>query len=426
MGRSITFVSTAVFAGLALAFVEPAESRAQGETFSIIDVHAHLIRGPGRGFDMAAEGAVQMMNAHGIATSIVMPSPRPVRKKPFFNADDFIAAIRKYPGRLLYLGGNSLNILLHGHADPATVTDTVRAKFAKRAHHLIDNGAIGFGEMGGLHISRFDRHPYSFVPADHPLLRDLADIAASRNVPISLHMDALEKEIETPGRLKAFPNNPGRLPATIGDLEKLLAHNPAAKIIWDHGGSDRLGDLTAQTVGRLMDAHPNLYMSLRVTAPRAADTNKLISGRALDPTWRSVLVRHSDRFMIGIDYFYLDPEFRGPRKEFSRRTKVRLQLANAFLSLLQPDIARKIARLNAIRIYRLSPEQAPADIPGLRKPSVSIGDVPGRGGKKRGKKARAGAAKSSGGTCRDGNMAQCKLSCQRGRQRACERLKRGN
>jgi predicted TIM-barrel fold metal-dependent hydrolase len=217
--------------------------------------------------------------------------------------------------------------------------------------------------------------------------------------------------MKTPPNLAKFPKNPGTFPATIPALERLLAHNRKARIIWDHGGTDHLGDFSAATVGGLMDRYDNLYVSLKVPGPKAQSVVKLFRAGALDPEWRSLLSRHSDRFVIGTDTFYAGPDGTGVIAEFAKYAQTRLRLTSQFLSLLPAELARKIGRDNALRLYRLSPEQAPNEIPTVATTASPPSPAP---------------VKRAGGTCRDGNMAACTIACQRGFKKACARLKRGN
>ena len=61
-----------------------------------------------------------------------------------------------------------------------------------------------------------------------------------------------------PSHLKS-PPNPPRLHANIAAFERLLAHNPRAKIIWDHAGWDNTGYRTADLCRRLLkDYHIEL------------------------------------------------------------------------------------------------------------------------------------------------------------------------
>jgi len=333
------------------------EARAQRSDVAILDTHAHLVPDRQLGFDDALAAAVATMDRYGIETTILMSPPRSSEVKGNYELDDFAAAAQRYPGRFRFMGGGgSLNPILHGHADPSELTTKVRDAFATEARRLIQAGALGFGEMSSLHVSLAEKHQYAFVPADHPLLLLLADIAAEQNVPIDLHCDAAASEQTTPERLARFPTNPKRMPATIPALERLLAHNTNARIIWDHAGTDHLGDFTPKRINMMLDKYPNLFLSLKIAGPRASTENKVISGKSLDGAWRDLLIRHADRFVIGTDSFYGGKAAAGVIAEFTRITEPHMRTTRLFLSKLPPDVARQIARENARRLYRLQPQ----------------------------------------------------------------------
>ena len=324
-----------------------------------VDVHMHLIGGRGQGQDFggAVDAAIQEMERFGISMAIVLPPPQ-IDDQQVYDASAFVNALRRHCGRFTHLGGGGeLNSTIHRYTDPAGVTDAVKRDFAAVAESIIDGGAVGFGEMASLHLSATAGHPYEFVPADHPLLRVLADVAARRDVPIDLHMDAVDGEMPTPSRFAA-PPNPPQLADTMGALTRLLAYNPKARIVWAHGGSDPLGAMTPAAIGRMMDAHSNLFVSLRIVGPQAPMMNKAFTGMGLDPGWKDLLTRHADRFVIGTDSFVVSPSVHGggPGVRFAERNAPKLQATVRFLSLLPPDVAAKIGGENAMRIYKLPPK----------------------------------------------------------------------
>ena len=327
-----------------------------------VDVHMHLVagmtgRGPGSrsDFDSAVENAIREMDQFGIAVALVLPPPQVDDQRPYDHAD-FAAALRRFGGRFAYLGGGGLlNAMIHRYQDTAKVTESTKREFATAAEKIIDAGAIGFGEMALLHLSATQGHPYEFVPANHPLFLVLADVAARRDVPIDLHMDAVDGETPTPPNFSS-PPNPPRLADTIGGLERLLRHNPKARVVWAHGASDPVGPMSPTTIGRLMDAHANLFVSLRIVGAQAPTMkNKVLAAGGIEPAWRELIVRHPDRFVIGTDSFMVAATMRGsgPGTTFAERSTPKLQATLHFLSLLPPELARKLARDNATRIYRL-------------------------------------------------------------------------
>jgi predicted TIM-barrel fold metal-dependent hydrolase len=321
-----------------------------------IDAHVHLIAGRGehKDFEGATIEAIGHMDRLGIRKAIILPPPQ-VTSQDGYDYPAFVHALSKYPDRFSFLGGGGeLNAILHNFNDASSVTAGVKRTFADQAEQTIRDGAIGFGEIASLHISAAPGHPYMFVPADHPLLRILADVAAKFNVPIDLHMDAADSEISIPSRFKD-EDNPSILPSTISSLRRLLKHNPDTKVVWAHGGSDPLGSMSPAIIGKLMDEYLNLYVSLRVVGGRAPMHNKLLAFGDIVPEWIDLLNRHSDRFVIGSDSFFVSPNLRGhgPGVRFAQRNVPKLRATKHFLSLLPPSVARKIARDNAVRIYGL-------------------------------------------------------------------------
>jgi hypothetical protein len=339
-------------------FLQPVFTKAESKfELKFIDTHVHLISGRSDKEDYAGSVnvAISHMDRLGISKAFVLPPPQ-ISTQDWSDYSSFAETLNKYQDRFLFLGGGGeLNTRLHEYSDPSAVTGDVMRSFAEQAEQIIRDGAIGFGEIASLHISAVPGHPFEFVPADHPLLLVLADVAAKFNVPIDLHMDAAANEMPIPLRFKDG-DNPPVLPPTIDALERLLKHNPNAKIVWAHGGSDPLGSMSPALIGEMMDEHLNLYVSLRVVGSKAPMYNKLLGfGDIIVPEWSEILNRHSDRFVIGSDSFFVTPKLKGggPGINFGQRNIPKLNATRHFLSLLPQSIAKEIAQENAIRIYGL-------------------------------------------------------------------------
>ena len=328
-----------------------------------IDVHMHLVGGRQKVFGDAVEDCLAGMEQFKITRAVVMGPPQP----PPGNVDapDFLPELRRHGDRFAFLaGGGILNPILHAPRDLESVTPEVKQDFIDAANQLLDQGAIGFGEIAVLHLSLLDTHPFEQVPAAHPLMVALAEVADRRKVVIDLHMDAVPAapSMRTPQSLKV-PPNPPTLNANIAGFERLLAEHPNARIVWAHGGSDLTGNLTPALVGRLMDAHPNLFMSLRPVPPQVNSVNPfglrfynpILTPAGIEPAWLALLQRHSDRFVMGSDSFFVssaaNPE--GAPARLGRGNQGRLAAAGAMLSNLSPELRAKIAVKNPARIYRL-------------------------------------------------------------------------
>jgi hypothetical protein len=327
-----------------------------------VDVHMHVIGGPDRQFGPAVDRALERMDALGIARAVVFPPPMP---RPLFDYPDYVPQLQRHPGRFGFLGGGgSINPMLHRFPQPDSVTAQVKQGFIDLANRTLDAGAVGFGEIALLHLSLTPNHPFEQVMPDHPLMLTLVEIAGSRDAVIDLHMDPFpgESAVRTPPALDR-PANPSTLMGNIAGFERLLVHERRARIVWAHGGSDFSGHMSPALVRRLMDAHPNLYMSLRpvpagVTFAKPVGLplhNTILTGSGIVRPWLDLLKTHSDRFVMGADAFFLAPTASSKTAvaTLSRGNEGRLTGAAQLMSRLPADLARKIGRDNAARLYRL-------------------------------------------------------------------------
>lgn len=320
-----------------------------------IDTHSHLAgwmqkKASSRtGFRNSAREAIQTMDELGIKTTIFMPTPQSASPDDSgHDITDYIDILDAYPGRFIILaGGGTLNVMIQQALEDGVVSIDTKREFRKIAENLLRQGAHGFGEMTTEHFSMNPTHPYITAPSDHELFLLLADIAAEHDVPIDIHAEAIPRDMPLPRRMRNRPRNPEMLRENIESFERLLDHNPDAKIVWAHAGWCNTGERTPELCDRLLSKHPNLYMSLRVVP-------KNIPGRPIDgdgrikPAWRELILKYPDRFLIGGDEFYM-PHTKGnphPSADSTRETV-------NFLWKLPPDIAEKIGYENAIELYNL-------------------------------------------------------------------------
>lgn len=184
-------------------------------------------------------------------------------------------------------------------------------------------------------------------PVDRFLL--LAEIGARHGVPIDLHMEAVPAEMAlSPG----FRPSDGRLSAHIAPLETLLAHDRAAKVVWQHIGWDNNGHMTVELLRRLLAAHPNLFLALRIEERTRSMGGTPMPNRIVDeawklrPEWLALFQAFPDRFVIGTDEFFGIPGQSGRAPQSFEETW-------RILPELPADLARKIGRDNAVRVYGL-------------------------------------------------------------------------
>ena len=300
-----------------------------------VEAHTHFEATDPEGSVRAALAALPRQNA---AMVLLQMPPDTFDHPGHYDAEVVLAEAKKYPDKIGVLGGGgTLNAMIiqaqaTGDAGPA-----VQKKLKDRAEELLREGVIGFGEMTAEHYS--GGTPYQYAPADHPLYLMLADIAAAHGVPIDLHMEAVPADMPVPAGVKT-PPNPPQLHANIAAFERLLAHNPRAKIIWAHAGADGTGQRTPELCRRLLKAHPNLYMEIK-TDPHNHGMNYPLADGKLKPEWLALFTAFPDRFVMGTDQHY--PEDKGPDQ--------RWQEAVLLFNQLPAGVRKQIGTENVGRIY---------------------------------------------------------------------------
>ncbi|MDP6786923.1 MAG: amidohydrolase family protein [Rhodospirillales bacterium] len=284
------------------------------------------------------------------ALIVVVPSAKSGPEKSYELQRD---TVRKHPDRLRLLAGGALLGPTLQQTDPGAVTDDIKRRFRATAEKLLDEGAVGFGEMLSYHLCMNPKHSFKYAAPDHPLYLLLADIAAERDVPIDLHMEAIEKGGPMPKQLKKrCDKNPDRFVPTIPGLEVLLRHNRKARVVWEHIGWDNTRQMTPRLMRRLLPAHPNLYLSLR--APQQTKTrdgkpfpNRIfdITGRTIKPEWKRLILDFPDRIMLGAD------EFVGPGEK--AKLAASFEKTWSILEHFSGEVREKIGGGNARRVFKL-------------------------------------------------------------------------
>lgn len=120
--------------------------------------------------------------------------------------------------------------------------------------------------------------------------------------------------------------------ADLHALHELMAPHPKLRVLWAHAG------MTAKPamVSTVLDYYRNLWVDLSHRldiAPRGK----------LDPAWRKVMLRHSDRFMVGTGTY---------RSEYWYQYRYTIGAIRGWLAQLPPDAAELIAYKNAMALFR--------------------------------------------------------------------------
>jgi predicted TIM-barrel fold metal-dependent hydrolase len=329
-----------LFARQAPAKTASPAARAIPAVSPYIEAHTHFDE---KNPEAAVQAALKGMQRQNASMIFFLAPPDTFDSPGKFDTDLIIPLLKKYPGKFHYMaGGGTLNPMIQQSVRSGDAGPEALKKFRAKAEELLRMGAVGLGEVTTEHFP--SSTPYQNAPPDHPLFLLLADIAAEHSVPIILHMETVVEDMNLPADLKS-PPNPPRLKANIPAFERLLSHNPRAKIIWAHLGSDYTGNRTIELTRRLLTAHPNLFMEIKTDPLNPGKNYPLDANGKLKPEWLKLFSDFSDRLILGSDQHYPEPQ---PDPQ-------RWQTDVLLYNQLPADLQRKIGTDNVYRIYPIKP-----------------------------------------------------------------------
>jgi len=165
------------------------------------------------------------------------------------------------------------------------------------------------------HVGIGEFHVHSIDPSDDAFLRKLATLAAERNLLIHVHTD----EAET--------------------VEFFYAAAPELTIIWAHAGMSA----PPEVVGKLMDKYDTLYADLSYRE------HEILGAEDIEPDWKQVLTRHSDRFMVGSDTW--------ANEQWENYVGL-INDNRRWISYFPKDLAEKFAYRNAEKLFGIKVDKA--------------------------------------------------------------------
>lgn len=237
------------------------------------DVHGHTVHG------LTADRVISLMDMAGISHMVLMAMGR--------NHPLTMEIYKQSPQRILPFV-SSMNRRWHRQ-------DWRLLPYVERQ---LNTGIYkGVGEVMLRYYGNPSRNePAVNVSADSQFIKKLSDIVEHHDAVMLVHME---------------PE-----PEAIRSLENLLDYNKKVKLVWAHCGTvARVGLKTIghTDIGAMMDRHPNLYTDIagvqpRYLAPSGGLRRPQItdSGGNLFPRFRTVLERHSDRVLFGLDTPYAE------------------------------------------------------------------------------------------------------------------------
>ncbi len=262
----------------------------------LLDAHTHMMIE-----NITPDAEVALLKQAGIDRVVMM-----------HNEPEVLAALaRKYPGYVI----PSLGLTRMPNV-PGLRQDAGSGAAMEKAYRA--GGACAFGEIPGQGFGE---------SAD---VNAIYAAAASTGAPLLWHIDLVR-------------------PETVAMLERALTANPKMNLILGHLGWTAGPEL----IGRLLDAHPNLYteVSIRFDAPgslpwrnNGSDLSILAADETVPPAWRAVMERHPDRFLFGMDINSFGPRY--------TITADLVKTGRKALASLPRPLAEAVAHGNAERLLR--------------------------------------------------------------------------
>lgn len=184
------------------------------------------------------------------------------------------------------------------------------------------------------HAQKGWKAPEWRVPVDAPQVQAALDIALQKNWPFIPHIEFAAAKADREFWMEG--------------LTGLLEAHPAHPFLLVH-----MGQLSADEAAHLISAYPNIYFltshaNTVATRKSSQPWTDMFDGERLAPKWRTLVVRHADRFVMAFDNvfaehwgeFYLD----------------QIALWRKALADLPSDAAHAIAHRNAERLWNLPPQ----------------------------------------------------------------------
>jgi hypothetical protein len=245
----------------------------------IFDAHMHYKLPAWQPFPVKT--VIELMDRSGVAMALVSSSP-----------DDGTIMLREYaPNRIV----PELRPY-HGQAGASNWTK-VPGMLAYLEKRLATYPHRGIGEF----------HIHSLDPSDSDFLKQVASLAAERQILIHLHSDAKPVQL-------------------FYELE------PDLTMIWAHAGMSE----SPEVIGPLLERYPKLYAD---TSYRESD---ILRDGVIEPGWRDLIMRYPDRFMIGSDTWV--------NSQWENYAAL-IQINRRWLSQFPREVAEKIAYRNAEALF---------------------------------------------------------------------------
>jgi predicted TIM-barrel fold metal-dependent hydrolase len=210
------------------------------ERLPIIDTHVHYSQ-PAWGVHNP-EAVFKAFDAAGVSCALISSSPD----------EGTLTLQRAAPNRVVpilrpYREGVTSSNWFADAATPAYLEERLNQRAYK-----------GIGEF----------HLFSEASASTPVVRKVVEMAVARDIVVHVH-------------------------SGVGPVRVLLAADPRLKVFWAHAGMSESPETVAEILGR----------HTRVMTEVSFRAGSIGGDGGIDPAWRTLFLRYTDRIMIGTDTY---------------------------------------------------------------------------------------------------------------------------
>lgn len=226
---------------------------------------------------------------------------------------------------------------------PACIVPSVRTKGGGRGNYygMLDEqfrepAFKAMSEIILAHAAKGRRVPEVYVAADTPQVKEAMRRAMEKGWPIILHYEF---------RWLTTAHGSEARAKRMAELKGLLARYPQHPFALIHMGQLDPGDADS-----LLAAHANLFFLTSHANPIVASESRqpwtdMFAGDELAADWKSLVLRHPDRFVLTIDNVW--PE------HWSEKYVQQVELWRKALGKLPAEVAHAVAHRNAERLWKL-------------------------------------------------------------------------
>jgi len=311
------------------------ESKASAARYAVADSHFHFVD-----FIQRTEGMEALLEVmDGAGVEHIMFSGMPLIKKwhkdepvepayylddsgrtYWYSATDFVVA-RRYLELPERLRGR-----FHPFLCGFNATDQNAVLHVERMIGEYPGLWQGIGEIFG-HRDDLTNLTYGETArANHPALDPVYELAAAKNLPVTLHNNATSRH-----RLDK--------PIYVHEVQEALARHPRTILIWAHAGLSRYLDLNQGEYTALLRDMLKKHENLRIDLSWLVFEAYMIAEGTVRPEWLSLVADFSERFMIGSDNIGHFETYHANILKYY-----------ALLDALPPEKARRVARENFLEL----------------------------------------------------------------------------